>query len=83
MILTLSGMGKKVCFTILKSIQITSKAREIQVVYLANVVPNPATADVPTWHPLLATPGHDGSNLASTKPPSHGFFLSRKQHLTR
>ena len=68
---------KKACFIILKSIQITSKTLEIQVVYLANVVPNPATADVPTWHPLLATP----STMAATwHPPSHqvmGFFVKK------
>lgn len=34
----------------------TNETLETQAVFLANVVPDPAAAAVPTWLPLLVTP---------------------------
>lgn len=36
--------------------EMTNETLETQVVFPANVVPDPAAADVPTWLPLLVTP---------------------------
>ena len=55
-ILTTKTMGKKGVFIYLEVMEMTNETLETQAVFPANVVPDPATADVPTWLPLLVTP---------------------------